>query len=102
MLVLTRKQNEGILIGNDIVITVINIEGDKIRLGIEAPKNVRVIVRNCSGRSDRERMAAQSEYRPIEESRLNRKADNQCSYRYKISGGLIIAPLPLWFSYMSA
>ncbi|NMA25069.1 MAG: carbon storage regulator CsrA [Clostridiales bacterium] len=66
MLVLTRKQNEGILIGNDIVITVINIEGDKIRLGIEAPKNVRVIREELLREIGQEnRMAAQSEYRPI-------------------------------------
>jgi carbon storage regulator len=66
MLVLTRKQNEGILIGNDIVVTVINIEGDKIRLGIEAPKNVRVIREELLKEIGQEnRMAAHSEYQPI-------------------------------------
>ncbi len=43
MLVLTRKQGEGILIGGDIAVTVISIDGDKVRIGIQAPKNVRVI-----------------------------------------------------------
>lgn len=66
MLVLTRKQNEGILIGSDIVITVINIEGDKIRLGIEAPKNVRVIREELLKEIGQEnKMAAHSEYQPI-------------------------------------
>jgi carbon storage regulator len=66
MLVLTRKQNEGILIGNDIVITVINIEGDKIRLGIDAPKNVRVIREELLAEIGMEnKMAAHSEYQPI-------------------------------------
>jgi carbon storage regulator len=66
MLVLTRKQNEGILIGNDIVITVINIEGDKIRLGIEAPKNVRVIREELLAEIGMEnKMAAHSAYQPI-------------------------------------
>jgi carbon storage regulator len=66
MLVLTRKQNEGILIGNDIVVTVINIEGDKIRLGIEAPKNIRVIREELLKEIGQEnRMAAHSEYQPI-------------------------------------
>lgn len=66
MLVLTRKQNEGILIGNDIVITVINIEGDKIRLGIDAPKNVRVIREELLTEIGMEnKMAANSEYQPI-------------------------------------
>ena len=37
MLVLSRKKNERILIGDDIVITVIEIRGDKVRLGFEAP-----------------------------------------------------------------
>jgi carbon storage regulator len=42
MLVLSRKINESIIIQDDIVVTVIEIRGDKIRLGIEAPKNVTV------------------------------------------------------------
>jgi carbon storage regulator len=42
MLVLSRKKNESIVIANDIVITVVEIKGDKVRLGIEAPKDVPV------------------------------------------------------------
>ena len=42
MLVLSRKLNEEILIGDDIVITVVDIRGDKIRLGIDAPLTVPV------------------------------------------------------------
>jgi len=42
MLVLSRKINEVITIGNDITITVTEIRGDKVRLGIQAPKNVEV------------------------------------------------------------
>jgi carbon storage regulator len=42
MLVLSRKKNESIIINNDIVITVIEIRGDKVRLGIVAPKDVPV------------------------------------------------------------
>ena len=38
---LSRKQNESIMVG-EIQITVIEIKGDKVRLGIEAPKNVPV------------------------------------------------------------
>ncbi|WEO78995.1 carbon storage regulator [Cryobacterium sp. SO2] len=37
MLVLTRKQGEKILIGDDIVITVLEVRGDSIRLGVDAP-----------------------------------------------------------------
>ena len=42
MLVLSRKKNESIVIDNNIVITVVEIRGDKIRLGIVAPKDVPV------------------------------------------------------------
>ncbi|HWL13280.1 MAG TPA: carbon storage regulator CsrA [Ureibacillus sp.] len=40
MLVLTRKLNESIMIGNDIEITVLAVEGEQIKLGIKAPKHV--------------------------------------------------------------
>jgi carbon storage regulator len=42
MLVLSRKKNESIVINNDIVITIVEIRGDKVRLGIVAPKDVPV------------------------------------------------------------
>ncbi len=42
MLVFSRKKNEQIIIDGDIVITVVEIRGDKVRLGIEAPKEVPV------------------------------------------------------------
>ena len=42
MLVLSRKKNESIVINNDIVVTVVEIRGDKVRLGIVAPKEVPV------------------------------------------------------------
>lgn len=43
MLVLTRKPTQQLRIGDDIVITVVKVRGNTIRLGIEAPKDVRVI-----------------------------------------------------------
>ena len=42
MLVLSRHRDESIMIGDDIVITVVDIRGDKVRLGIQAPTNVPV------------------------------------------------------------
>ena len=42
MLVLSRKKNESIVINDDIEIVVVEIRGDKVRLGIEAPKDVSV------------------------------------------------------------
>jgi carbon storage regulator len=42
MLVLSRHRDEEIVIGDDIVITIVDIRGDKVRLGIDAPKGVPV------------------------------------------------------------
>lgn len=42
MLVLSRKKNEQIVIGDGIVITIVDVRGDKVRIGIEAPTHVPV------------------------------------------------------------
>ena len=42
MLVLSRHRDESIMIGDDIVITIVDIRGDKVRLGIEAPNDIPV------------------------------------------------------------
>ena len=42
MLVLTRRAGESVMIGDDIVITVLDVRGDVVRLGIEAPRSVQV------------------------------------------------------------
>ena len=42
MLVLARKRDEQIVIGDDIVVTVVDVRGDKVRLGIQAPSHVTV------------------------------------------------------------
>lgn len=43
MLVLTRKAGQQILVGHDIAITILAVDGDRVRLGIEAPEAVRVL-----------------------------------------------------------
>jgi len=40
MLVLSRKKNESIVIDDRIVLTIVDVRGDKVRLGIEAPRDV--------------------------------------------------------------
>ena len=68
MLVLSRKKNESIVVDDSIIITVVEIRGDKVRLGIEAPREVPI------HRSEvRDAMAAQAETPvnlnpPVEES----------------------------------
>ncbi|MHB1537622.1 MAG: carbon storage regulator CsrA [Solirubrobacteraceae bacterium] len=42
MLVLTRKSNESIMIGDEIEVSVLSVAGDKVRIGIQAPANVPV------------------------------------------------------------
>lgn len=42
MLVLSRKKGESIVINNDVIITVVEVRGDKVRLGIQAPRDVPV------------------------------------------------------------
>lgn len=42
MLVLSRQRDESIVIGDDIVVTVIDLRGDKVRLGFTAPRDVAV------------------------------------------------------------
>ena len=42
MLVLTRRPGESVMIGDDVVITVLDVRGDVVRLGIRAPRSVQV------------------------------------------------------------
>ncbi len=42
MLVLTRRSNQSIMIGDDIEVSVLSVMGDKVRLGIDAPANIPV------------------------------------------------------------
>lgn len=42
MLVLTRRANQSIIIGDDVVVTVLEVRGDQVRIGITAPRDVTV------------------------------------------------------------
>lgn len=42
MLVLTRKRDQSIIIGDDIKITIVDVRGDQVKVGIEAPRNISV------------------------------------------------------------
>ena len=43
MLILSRKINEKIIIGDNVVLTIIDARGDQIKIGIEAPKSVKIL-----------------------------------------------------------
>jgi carbon storage regulator len=43
LLVLTRKVGEGIFIGKDVIVKIFEIEGDRVKIGIEAPKTTKVL-----------------------------------------------------------
>ncbi|KLU65881.1 hypothetical protein DEAC_c19170 [Desulfosporosinus acididurans] len=58
MLVLTRKLNETIKIGDDIEITVVAISGDNVRLGIEAPREIRILRSEVYGEIQRQNREA--------------------------------------------
>ncbi len=58
MLVLARKINESIMIGDDIEIVIIDIKGDQVKLGIKAPKSVAVHRKEIYDEIQKENIAA--------------------------------------------
>ncbi len=64
MLVLSRQTDEQIVIGDNIVITVVDIRGDKVRLGIEAPSDVPVHRREVYDAIQRANAAAAAKASP--------------------------------------
>jgi carbon storage regulator len=61
MLVLSRQRDESIMIGDDVEITVVDIRGDKVRLGITAPVHIRVHRKEVYDKIQSENNAAQAE-----------------------------------------
>lgn len=59
MLVLSRHRDESIMIGDDIVITVVDVRGDKVRLGIDAPTDIPVHRQEVYDAIQRERKSKQ-------------------------------------------
>jgi carbon storage regulator len=43
LLILTRKTGEGLIIGKDVIVKVFEIEGDRVKIGIEAPKELKIL-----------------------------------------------------------
>ena len=55
MLVLSRQKDESIMIGDEVEITIVDVRGDKVRLGITAPKSIPVHRREIYDRIQREK-----------------------------------------------
>jgi carbon storage regulator len=71
MLVLSRTRDESIIIGDNIVVTVVDVRGDKVKLGIEAPQDVTVHRREVYEAIRRENQQA-AKLRPDEARGLDR------------------------------
>lgn len=57
MLVLTRKRNETVLIGDNIAVVVVEIRGDKVRLGFAAPPEVNIMRPDATNKTPKNREA---------------------------------------------
>ncbi|MCL2558344.1 MAG: carbon storage regulator CsrA [Treponema sp.] len=64
MLILSRKIDEKIVIGDDISVSIVEIRGDQVRVGVDAPKNVKVFRKEVFDAIKAENLAA-SESRPV-------------------------------------
>jgi carbon storage regulator len=64
MLILSRKVNEKVMIGDDISVSIIEVRGDQVRLGLDAPKNVKVFRQEVFDAIKAENKAA-AESKPI-------------------------------------
>jgi carbon storage regulator len=75
MLVLSRKPTESIIINDDIVVTVLSVQGNKVRLGVEAPSKIRVL----RGELDRRQAIVVPHRSPI----MRRLSTIQCHASWK-------------------
>jgi carbon storage regulator len=77
MLVLTRKTNQSIMIGDDVEISVLAVSGDKVRIGISAPRDVPVFRKEVYLSIQAERVAAGAGPREAVEEALGDLSDAQ-------------------------
>ena len=81
MLVLSRQRDETIMIGDDIEITVVDIRGEKVRLGINAPSQVPVHRKEVYDAMKRDKEDAGSDQPPKVESLANRRPHSQGGHK---------------------
>lgn len=76
MLVLSRTRDESIIIGDNVVVTVVDVRGDKVKLGIEAPQDVSVHRREVYEAIRRENQQA-AKLRPEDARGLGRPSSTE-------------------------
>ena len=64
MLIISRKKNEGIVINGDIILTVADVQGDKVRIGIDAPESIKIMRKELLDTERANREAAQVSSKP--------------------------------------
>ena len=96
MLVLSRKQQQEILIGDEIKITVLKVKGNTVRLGIDAPRDVHVIRGELNRKQEDEQIAnvtvvfndpverdPDAASREVEVLKFEKSTDDSCSISYR-------------------
>jgi carbon storage regulator len=68
MLVLTRKSNQSIMIGDDVEVSVLSVMGEKVRIGIQAPQEIPVFRKEIYLEIHRDDAAAEADGTPLESS----------------------------------
>ena len=64
MLIISRKRNEGIIINENTELTIIDIQGDKVRIGLEAPSSVKIVRKELLETERLNKEAAQIQNKP--------------------------------------
>ena len=85
MLVLSRQRDESIMIGDDVEIIIVDVRGDKVRLGITAPKNIPVhrreiydaIQREKTEKKEPQQQDKEPQARPEEEAQAEQEKEPQ-------------------------
>ena len=72
MLVLTRKSNQSIMIGDDIEVSVLAIMGEKVRIGIQAPRDIPVFRKEVYLEIQQEQLAAEQSPRETVDAALHK------------------------------
>ena len=70
MLILSRKVDEKIKVGDDITITIIEVRGDQVKIGVEAPKHVKVFRQEVFDAIQTENKAAATQISPDQLKKL--------------------------------